>query len=85
MPRKSPTPGLVRPSEGSSNLLAAVCGWFTEVFETLLLWTCGGSELIASTHATLRRCPKGLTTKCKKQIPHFERHRGRELLFLFAF
>ena len=35
MPRKSPTPGLVRPSEGSSNLLAAVCGWFTEVFETL--------------------------------------------------
>ena len=35
MPRESLTPGLVRPSEGSSNLLAAVCGWFTEVFETL--------------------------------------------------
>ena len=37
VPHESPTPGLVRPSEGSSNLLAAVCGWFTEVFETLSL------------------------------------------------
>jgi hypothetical protein len=34
--REAPTPGLVRPRE-EANLLAAVCGWFTEVFETLRL------------------------------------------------
>jgi hypothetical protein len=46
-----PTPGLVRPSEGCQQPATAVCGWFTEVFETRDLKDAKGPlEELASNH-----------------------------------